>query len=92
MLELMNYEGCGRCEKFRNDFKCNAHTESVTIKFNKCKKWDRYGEMVTAFRAGDAVKGTAVIADNKVYCAVAESTIYEGIEDFIALDNVEITQ
>jgi hypothetical protein len=32
----------------------------------------------------------AVIRDNKVYCASAESNIYEGYDDFISLESVEI--
>jgi hypothetical protein len=60
-LELMNYEGCGRCEKCGEEFNCKAHTVPVTIKFNKAQKWDNFGMMVTAFRKDDVVQGDAVI-------------------------------
>lgn len=90
MLELMNYEGCGRCVKCGEEFDCKAHSEPVTITFNKRQKWDNFGRMVTVFKEGDVVSGYAVIDDDKVYCASATSTIYDDIDDFIALNDVEI--
>lgn len=87
----MNYDGCGNCKKCKEEFDCRAKTVPVTIKFNKAQKWDNWGRMVTAFRCGDVVKGYAVIDDNKVYCASATSTVFEDIDDFIALQNIEIT-
>lgn len=92
MLKLMNYEGCGNCTKCGNEFDCKAHSVEVTIKFNKSQKWDNWGRMVTAFRKWDVVKGYAVIEDNKVYCASVTSPIYDDVDDFIALDDVEITR
>ncbi len=90
MFELKNYEGCGRCEKCVSGFDCKVHSVPVTIKFNKDVKWDYWGHMVTSFRKEDIVKGYAVIDNNKVYCASAESTVYGGVEDFIDLECVEI--
>lgn len=91
MLELMKYEGCGNCPKRGNEFDCKAHTVPVIIKFYRAERWDNWGHMVIAFRTGDVVEGTAVVDGNKVYCAGAESPIYEGINDFVGLGNVEIT-
>lgn len=91
MLELMNYEGCGNCKKCSNDFDCKSYSVPVAIEFNKSQKWDCWGRMVTAFRKGDVVNGYAVIVDNKVYCASATSPIYDDVDDFIALEDVEIT-
>lgn len=90
MLELKNYEGCGNCEKCGCDFDCKAHTLPVIISFNKTVKWDNWGQLVTAFRKGEKVQGYAVIDDNKVYCASAESTIYSGVEDFIDMGCIAI--
>lgn len=90
MLKLKKYEGCGCCEKCRADFNCNAHTIPVTIIFKNSAKWDNCGHMVTVFRKGEKVKGYAVVDDNNVFCASAESTIYSGVADFIDLDCVEI--
>lgn len=90
MLELKNYEGCASCENCCNNFDCKAHSLPVTIKFNKAVKWDNWGHMVTAFHKGDIVKGYAVIDDNKVYCASAESTIYKEVEDFIDLRCISV--
>lgn len=92
MLELMNYRGCGNCEKCDDEFNCKAHTVPVSIKFNRPEKWDDWGHMVTAFKKGDVVKGEAVIVDEKVYCASAISPYFDDVEDFVSLDNVEITQ
>ena len=89
MLELSQYKGCYKCEL---SGKCDRCKVPVSIKFNKPQKWDCGGKMVTVFREGDVVNGYAWILENKAYCAVAESIIYEGIEDFIELEGVEITR
>lgn len=88
---LKQYAGCGNCEKCDNVFDCKAHTIPVDIEFLKEEKWDNWGHMVTAFRKGDKVRGYAVAEGNTIFCASAESTIYEGITDFIDLKNVHIT-
>lgn len=90
MIELMNYEGCGKCPICDDINNCRKYSKPVIITFNKSEKWDNWGHMVTAFKRGDVVQGSAVIKDNKCYCATAESTIYTGVSDFIALDNVTI--
>lgn len=91
MLKLMNYEGCGKCPKRGAEFDCIAHRVPVTIKFSKAQKWDNWGHLVTVFRAGDIVEGSAVIDNEEVYCAGATSTIYDDINDFVALEDIEIT-
>jgi hypothetical protein len=91
MFELLNYEGCGNCQKCGTEFDCKAHSVPVTIKFNKAQKWDCWGRMVTAFRKGDVVKGYAVVDEEKVYCASAKSPLYDDVDDFIALEDIEIT-
>lgn len=90
MLELMNYEGCGACEKCGDEFDCKAHTVPVTIRFTKPQWWDNWGHMVIAFNDGQTIDGEAVIDDNKVYCASAESPFWE-VDDFVGLDNTEIS-
>jgi len=91
MLKLMNYEGCGNCEKRGSDFDCTAHTKQVEIAFLKPQFWDNCcGDMVVVFREGDKAKGFAVIDDNKVYCVTAESTVYKDVTDFVDLEDVEI--
>lgn len=90
MLKLKDYKGCGACEKCSSNFDCKAHTIPVSIKFNKPQKWDNWGHMVTVFKSGQIVQGYAVVENGNVYCASAESTVYEGVVDFISLKNVEI--
>lgn len=90
MLELKEYMGCGNCEKCNANFDCDSHKVPVFITFKREEKWDNWGRMVTAFRKDETVQGYAVIDDNKVYCATAESTIYKGITDYVSLDRVEI--
>ena len=87
-LELMNYMGCGMCDNV-NGAKCVGKRSKVEITFKNDEYWDNGGRMVKVFHKGDVVEGEAIILDNKVYCASAESTIYKGIEDFIDLENVE---
>ena len=91
-LELMDYKGCGCCDKCGKEFDCSAHTVPITVRFNKSELWDNCGHFVTVFRKDDIVTGEAVVDDNKVYCITAESTLYEGIDDFISLENVEIIE
>lgn len=87
-LELMNYMGCGMCDNV-NGAKCVGKSTKVEITFKNDEYWDNGARMVKVFNKGDVVEGKAIILDNKVYCASAESTIYEGIIDFIDLKNVE---
>lgn len=91
MFVLKEYRGCGNCEKCDTNFDCMAHSVPVKITFQKDEKWDNWGRMVTAFREGETVQGYAVIDKNNVYCASAESTVYEGVTDFISLDCVKIS-
>ena len=69
---------------------CLSFTKKVRIEFIKNEKWDCWGKMVTAFRKGDTVYGTAVIKNGIIYCASAESQIYYGITDFVGLENIKI--
>ena len=89
-LVLKEFKGCGACELCKEDVNCKKFNVPVSITFNKAQKADDWGKFVTVFRNGEKVKGYAVIKDNKVYCASAKSNVYEGYEDFIQLENVNI--
>ena len=89
-LILREFNGCGGCKLRGTDIDCNSITVPVSITFNKPQKADNWGRLVTVFRKGETVKGDAVIKDNEVYCASAQSNIYEEYEDFIKLNNVDI--
>lgn len=89
-LKYKNYEGCRDCELVGLNINCKKLHVPVTITFNKVEKSDCWGRMVTVFRAGESVKGDAVIKDNTVYCASAESNIYEGYYDYVDTKNIKV--
>lgn len=89
-LVLGDFKGCGECELCKENCDCGKIDVPVKITFNKSQKADDWGRMVTVFRKGETIVGRAVIKDNKVYCASAESNIYDGYDDFISLEDVKI--
>ncbi|MDD3040817.1 hypothetical protein [Bacteroides sp.] len=89
-LVLGSYEGCGACDLCSENIDCRKMSVPVNITFLKSQQADNWGRFVTVFKKGEQIKGMAVIKDNKIYCASAESNLYEGYEDFISLENVEI--
>jgi hypothetical protein len=86
-LKYWNYSGCGNCKL---SGACKEFRKKVNITFTKDEKADCWGRFVTVFSKGEAVQGEAVIKEDKVYCASAQSTIYEEYEDFIGINNVII--
>lgn len=91
-LKIGNYTGCGNCVLCSDDCDCSKISVPVMITFLKSQQADNWGRFVTVFRQGEQVVGRAVIKDNLVYCASAESNIYENYEDFIFLNDVEIEE
>lgn len=92
LKKTKNWQGCGGCRLCKENENCHAFTKKVKLEFKNDEKWDNWGRMVTAFRKGTVVYGKAVIKDNTVYCASAESTLYCGVTDFVNLKNVNITE
>lgn len=89
-LEVKEFKGCGNCELSGKDFDCVKNSILVNITFKNNEKADNWGKMVTVFRKGETVKGYAVVKDNVGYCVSAISNLYEGYEDFVSTDNVEV--
>lgn len=92
IVKTKNRKGCAGCELCEKEIDCRLFNKNVNIKFTKSEKWDCWGKIVTAFKKGTTVKGIAVIKDGIIYCASAESEMFEGITDFVGLDNVIITE
>lgn len=86
-MKYLDYRGCGACKL---SGACKEYKKNVNITFNKSERADNWGRIVTVFSKGETVKGEAVIKGDKVYCASAQSNLYEGYEDFIGLNNVTI--
>lgn len=86
-LKYLKYSGCGNCKLAGA---CKQFKKKVNITFTKGERADCWGRFVTVFRAGETVQGEAVIKDDKVYCATAQSTIYEEYDDFIGINHVII--
>jgi hypothetical protein len=91
ILKLADYSGCFSCCKNENAFDCKANTHPICIEFLEDYKWDMHGNLVTVFRKGDVVEGTAVIENRIVYCACAATPYFEGISDFIHLKNIIVS-
>ena len=88
ILKCNKFKGCEKCKLLGCD--CRLISVPVKITFKKDEKADNWGRIVTVFRKGETVKGYAVVDNNNVvYCASAESNIYN-YEDFISLENVDI--
>lgn len=92
MEKARNWQGCGGCKLCRERVDCRSYTKKIQMEFIKSEKWDNWGKMVTAFRKGTVIQGTAVIKDGVVYCASAESSLYQGITDFVNLENIKILE
>ncbi len=88
-LKYKQFRGCGHC-KLNGD--CKKYRKKVKITFTKSEYADNWGRRVEAFSVGEAVIGEAVIKENTVYCAVAESKIYKGYDDFIGLNHLIVEE
>ncbi|MPM11358.1 hypothetical protein SDC9_57701 [bioreactor metagenome] len=86
-MKYLYFKGCGACKL---NGSCKEYKKNVNITFDKSEKADNWGRIVTVFSKGETVRGEAVIKDDKIYCASAQSNIYEGYEDFIGLNHVTI--
>ncbi|EOR20550.1 hypothetical protein A500_16470 [Clostridium sartagoforme AAU1] len=86
-MKYLDFKGCGACKLNES---CKEYKKNVNITFDKSEKADNWGRIVTVFSKGETVRGEAVIKDDKIYCASAQSNIYEGYEDFIGLNHVTI--
>lgn len=91
MKKVRNWKGCGNCELCKAGIDCREFTREVRLEFIKNERWDNWGKMVTVFKKGTIVEGTAVVKDGMVYCASAEPPCY-GVADFVDLENIEILE
>lgn len=86
-LKYAMFQGCGKCKL---SGACKKYRKKVNITFTKGEQADNWGRYVTVFKAGEKVKGEAVIKNNKVYCATAQSNIHPEYEDFILINHTVI--
>lgn len=86
-LKYVVFEGCGKCKL---NGACKEFRKKVSITFTKGELADNWGRIVRVFKAGETVKGEAVIKDNKVYCATAKSNIYPEYEDYVSINHTII--
>lgn len=78
-LKYLQYEGCGKCKL---NGACKEFEKEVNITFTKGQVADCFGRNIRVFNGGEKVSGTAVIKNNKVYCAIAKKSEYKTKEDF----------
>lgn len=86
-ISVSKFLGCGACKLVKED--CIKKRIPVKIIFEKSQKSGEWGNPTIIFKKGEIIDGKAMVKDDKVYCALAESNNIHH-EEFVDLDNVKI--
>lgn len=82
---VFKYSGCGNCPIKDCE---KTLTDSVVRLIHTGKEtWDNWGRDVRVFGDGDVVDIEIRHDNTTIYCAIGTSTLYDGISDYVDLNN-----